>query len=635
MKNGYEIETFDSAEPYRIQMTQIKKFNLHWHSYIEIFYVKKGRIRLQTGDFSFHLDEGHICFINSNTIHSVNQTDLENQIMILQIPTDSGRPFFTLRNYKFNSTTYLSDFSKDAAPLNEFRALLENIYKESELKSAGYNQIILGYINTLLGLMIRRFYLIPKTDEDFTAEKNLARLSEIISYLEEHYTEKLSLQILADRLHINYYYLSHFFKNTAGISFQDYLNNLRVDKSLPLLAEADNNITDIALDSGFSNIKAYTKAFREKFGMLPSAYRKIISSSLDPDTLNEEKLLHLYSGQTHSATKEDSPLNLYHKLNLTQKENRVFSLDYFISENPTHKSLDITHAINIDKQAFMDTPVCALRKICTDLSINEISICGSNFTDHEQIFFKHKTNLLNLMDLKFTTASDLKETSPSTTDSAVSMIGALDLVHRFLDNPTTALPCCMSHLAPINENKSSLLLPDNSPLRFLSSSFQTSFGCYTPLFYAEYFLKKLHGSLIFHSDGCVIYKHENCYQILCYHKKSLQMYQSLTTSEDYSKENYSFFVNSFPHMKYSFSFNSILTRIQQTTFTLSEDYGSIFSNWQKAGAPEQINAAMADYLTAVTKPSITTVFPPFEEKPFISIELPPLAIAYVELKLLV
>ena len=35
MKNGYDIETFDSAAPYNIQMVQIKKFNLHWHNYIE------------------------------------------------------------------------------------------------------------------------------------------------------------------------------------------------------------------------------------------------------------------------------------------------------------------------------------------------------------------------------------------------------------------------------------------------------------------------------------------------------------------------------------------------------------------------------------------------------------------------
>ena len=42
MKNGYELETFDSATPYNIRLTQIKKFNLHWHSYIEVYYAKKG-----------------------------------------------------------------------------------------------------------------------------------------------------------------------------------------------------------------------------------------------------------------------------------------------------------------------------------------------------------------------------------------------------------------------------------------------------------------------------------------------------------------------------------------------------------------------------------------------------------------
>lgn len=621
MKNGYDIKTFDSAEPYRIQMTQIKKFNLHWHSYIEIFYVKKGRIRLQTGEFSFHLDEGHICFVNANTIHSVNQTDLENQIMILQIPTDSGRPFFALHNYKFNSATYLSDFSKDAAPLDELRTLLENIYKENELKAAGYNQIILGYINTLLGLMIRRFYLIQKTDDDFTAEKNLSRLSDIITYLDDHYTEKLTLQLLADRLHINYYYLSHFFKNTAGISFQDYLNNLRVDKSLPLLAEADNNITDIALDSGFPNIKAYTKAFREKFGMLPSVYRKVISSDLNPDSLNEEKLIHLYSGQTNTASSNASPLDLYKKMNLTPKENRIFSLDYYVSNSSSPQELVMPSSIEIEKDAFINTTPYDLTRICTELSINELSIVSSSFTDDEKILLTQKSGLLGVKNTSFAFSEASRCTEDPYTDS-ISMIGAALLINDFLQKsdivPTCQIKLLKNHIT-------------DSPLFFLSNSYQTSFGCLTPLFYVNRFLHLLRGSLVFHADGCAIYRNGESYQILCYHKKSLQMYQSLTDSGDFFMDNYLFFVNSFPHMQYTFSFNAISKRMHQTTYILSENHGSVFSEWCRMGSPDKLNASLADYLISVTRPELSCSVLPFEEKPIVSVDLPPLGIAYIEL----
>lgn len=630
MKNGYDIETFDSAEPYKIRITQIQKFNLHWHSYIEIFYVKKGRILLQTGDFSFHLDEGHICFINANTIHSVNQTDLENQIMILQIPTESGRPFFTLRNYKFNSATYLTDFSKDAAPLEELQTLLENIYKESQLKSAGYNQIILGYINTLLGLMIRRFYLIPKTDDDFTAEKNLARLSDIISYLDEHYTEKLSLRTLADELHINYYYLSHFFKDTAGISFQDYLNNLRVGKSLPLLAEADSSITDVALNSGFPNIKAYTKAFRDKFGILPSIYRRAISPYSENDSINEEKLIHLYSEKITTAEKIASPTELYSKMNLTPKEDRMFSLDYYVSTNQSQKLFNENRLLYVQKDVLLQTPASTLKKICSKLSVKALSVYSPSFTESEKLFLAQKSAFLGIKDFTY---KDSVPHSASELSAAcsLSMLGATFLAHNFLQSPTLMPACHMELLSEWESLASDNIAFTNSSPFFMSNSYQTAFECFTPIFYVDYFIHKLHGTLIFHTDGCAIYRYEDSYQIFCYHKKSLQMYQSLTDSKDFQKENYLFFVNSFPHMKYSFSFNFVCKKMKQTTYLLSEEHGSVFSEWCRMGAPLTLDSTMTDYLSCITRPEMNVFSPSFLEKPIISVDLPPLGVAYIEL----
>lgn len=628
MKNGYDIETFDSATPYNIQMVQIKKFNLHWHNYIEIFYVKKGSIRLQTDDFSFHLDEGHLCFINSNTIHSVHQTDLENEILILQIPTESRRPFYTLRNYKFNSSAYLSDFSQDRVPLKELQSILDNIYQESIIKSAGYNQIILGYINTLLGLLIRKYYLIPKSDADYTAEKNLSRLSDIIEYLDEHYTEKISLKTLADALHMNYYYLSHFFKDTAGISFQDYLNNLRVDKSLPLLAEADKSITDIALDSGFPNIKAYTNAFKEKFGMLPSKYKKVISQDTQKNFVDDEQLFQSYPKQFQQPIPFSEPLHLYRKLNLTPKEYRCFSENYYIPDNQVLSEVSSDHLLSIEKELFFSIGTAQLQTILRELDIRELVVLGTNFSEEEKNILYTKSFLLDLKKISLKDGNKEENTTETVDPSgslvplmSLSMTSALAYTIKYLETP--------NHLPDpvLSRNSLQNLLPPFTG----SSSYLTAFGAYTPLFYAVKFIRKLHGKLIFRTDNCVIFRHNDSYQILCCHKKSLQMYQSLSNPSSFQETDYAFFVNSFPHMKYSFTFKSVTTKVKQTTYILSEQHGSIFSQWYDMGAPVQLNQSLADYLIATTRPFITSFSPPFREKPIISVDLPPLAIAYIEL----
>lgn len=84
-------------------------------------------------------------------------------------------------------------------------------------------------------------------------------------------------------------------------------------------------------------------------------------------------------------------------------------------------------------------------------------------------------------------------------------------------------------------------------------------------------------------------------------------------------------------MKFSFLFQSVTHQMKQTTYILSEEHGSIFSEWYRLGTPEYLDPDLASYLTDVTKPSVNTFQLPFQEKPLISVDLPPLGIAYVEL----
>lgn len=622
MKNGYELETFDQATPYNIRLTQIKKFNLHWHNYIEVYYAKKGSIRLQTGDFSFRLDEGHICFIDSNTIHSVNRTDAENQVMILQIPIDKGRPFYALKQYKFNATAYLADFSKDLAPLEELQNLMENMYKESQLKIAGFNQVILGYINTFFGLLIRRYYLIEKKEEDYTAENNLNRLSEIIEYLDEHYTDKLSLKQLSDELHMNYYYLSHFFKDTAGISFQDYLNNLRIDKSLNLLTESNMSITDIALNTGFPNIKAYTTAFQKKFGMLPSSYRKSIAADDNFDLLSGEQLVEEIA-EAKSSGKELCATEIYNKLSITPKDKRYFSLDYYIGAPRTAEIKNTPSVLTVCDDALLYASCEHLENIVNILSPEEVKFCCPDEESKIKPSLLQKLCMVKGITPNITAATpDLKRNpigAPFT--SSYTMLGAIEHVLNFIGNPMSAYDTVMQNVTG-----------EDVPKPFLTSNTcMTNFGCPSPYLFADLFIKKLKGALIFKSEGCVIFCDNNIYRILCCHKKSLQMYSSLKGQGNFNREDYLFFTGSYPHMRYSFSFGQVNTGFTQTTYTLSEESGSVFSNWCKMGAPDTLTSQTASYLASVSKPDISISHPPFRDKPIISVELPPLGIAYIEL----
>ncbi len=108
------------------------------------------------------------------------------------------------------------------------------------------------------------------TKTDYATE----RVSEILDYINRHYTEKISVHDIARDLGIHPQYFSTFFKKHFQSGFNEYLAAFRVNTSLDRLLHTDDSILDIALDSGFSNHKTYAAAFRKLYGAAPLAYRK-------------------------------------------------------------------------------------------------------------------------------------------------------------------------------------------------------------------------------------------------------------------------------------------------------------------------------------------------------------------------
>ncbi len=69
-------------------------------------------------------------------------------------------------------------------------------------------------------------------------------------------------------------YLSHFFRENMGMTFQDYLNDIRLESALLLIDNKNLNILDVFMESGFSDYRYLNKMFMRRFGCLPSMYRK-------------------------------------------------------------------------------------------------------------------------------------------------------------------------------------------------------------------------------------------------------------------------------------------------------------------------------------------------------------------------
>lgn len=100
------------------------------------------------------------------------------------------------------------------------------------------------------------------------------RVRRIQNYIQANYQSQISLNNLSDLLYLSNAYLSKYVKKHLGLTFMEYLNNVRLFHAVDELLYTKKNMTHIALDNGFPTSAAFTKAFRDIYGEAPSEYRR-------------------------------------------------------------------------------------------------------------------------------------------------------------------------------------------------------------------------------------------------------------------------------------------------------------------------------------------------------------------------
>ena len=103
--------------------------------------------------------------------------------------------------------------------------------------------------------------------------KSYKRISEIISFIEENYYKKLSLEEISQKYYISYYYLSHAFREVTGLSFTEYVNTVRVSKARQMIKKDTYPLHVICDKTGFGSYKQFGRIFKEITGVSPSQYK--------------------------------------------------------------------------------------------------------------------------------------------------------------------------------------------------------------------------------------------------------------------------------------------------------------------------------------------------------------------------
>jgi xylan 1,4-beta-xylosidase len=333
MEERYEIIDFKNIVPAKVFLHKIGNVNAHWHNAIEILYDVEGEVDVTVNNVFSKLEENDLILINSCDVHSLYS---KNGATLIAVQIDY-QEFLKIVNDKSLRLNVNSTIDKThEKELNKLRKDIITLIRIDSLPNK-YGLKNLIYLNSLLDNLTENFI---DTTSEIKINKNLGKLKEITQYINDHYNENLSLEDVSDKAGVTPQYFSSFFKKNVGLSFLDYYSSVRLEKTLRDLMNCDDSIIDVAFRNGYDEPRTFVRAFKKKYGLLPSDYRKTHSFERNTDSAENVNYLKL---------SEDTKLNALSKF-FKNADNFTLAQVYNDDSHPKDKV-----EVNIDPNNVIDT----------------------------------------------------------------------------------------------------------------------------------------------------------------------------------------------------------------------------------------------------------------------------------------
>jgi len=250
----------------------------HYHEEYELHLIVATRGKVFVGDYIGQFEPGHLVLTGPRLPHNWISTDVPPEgvalrDMVLQFPDAPLRQAAALIPELAEALPLL----ERARHGIEFFGLSERARGRFASIKRTHGLTRFAEFSEFLGELARcHDYRLLSTVQlqSFDDDASLARISGIVDYLTEHYSESFSMAELCERLGMTESSFSRYFRRATGNTFTDFVNRLRINKACQLLMETDRYITNVCYDVGFNNVANFNRRFLQVKGMTPKEFRR-------------------------------------------------------------------------------------------------------------------------------------------------------------------------------------------------------------------------------------------------------------------------------------------------------------------------------------------------------------------------
>lgn len=273
---------------------------LHWHEEMEAAWIEDGSVRYDINFETFTVRKDDILLISPHAFHSAHAfagTGMISDSLVFHLDLLGGQvPDACTIRYIAPIQTGKKRFVPVVHPgqpgheqlLACLKKLLAGVEDANDswrlapdpLKREGAERAVEElYRKELLFRFFRLAYqygYVTGNENTAAGREHTEKLKEVLTHIQTHYTENLTIDELAGICHFSRAHFMSFFHRYTGMTCVEYINRFRLYHAAQLLAETDRLVMETAMENGFHNISYFNKKFRGQFGITPKEYRAAV-----------------------------------------------------------------------------------------------------------------------------------------------------------------------------------------------------------------------------------------------------------------------------------------------------------------------------------------------------------------------
>ena len=252
----------------RKQRERVDVAALHYAPSVEILLCKGVKGRVSIGAETFMVNEREVFFIAPNVIHSTIFEPGSGEIYVFQLSLDHIKQYLNIE--KVLNKEKKSIFNISCQQSKNFDWIYALIFNEIYAKRHERLLCMAGICK-----LFAVFENIITEGEGFAMDVTDEKLRRIILWTKENFSQAITVEQAAKQVYLSKYYFCRYFKERTGITYMQYLNELRIAKAIEMM-KSGKDATDCCFACGFNNLSFFIKKFKEVTGYTTTVYKKML-----------------------------------------------------------------------------------------------------------------------------------------------------------------------------------------------------------------------------------------------------------------------------------------------------------------------------------------------------------------------